>query len=285
MPFPKLMSKNDTSSGGEVLSHESSYDHYAAQPTSTNVDADTDTKIDRTGDEHFDTFVTKLLKQFNDSSLSKQNISQIGFVKTKEGYNQRQVDETMDILETAATSLFENFESFMQYAALSIISLRTEMEHIDTKYHQGPPPILSATVTESVVPVPSSQTPTVSSSSQSNWSITEIAETLLLTQRLAAEVKQDARNNADQIINEANTVAKKIIEDARAEETKVQDRLEYLKNEVEELQHSSDHWEEILQQRISELDAAYDSFMSETRKQLRNSLTTDTTPALGSGNN
>ena len=286
MAFPKLISREE---------QMPSLDADDATTTATTRDASPVTRdqtIGSTGDEKLDTLAALLKAQLRDSSIAPTALHAIRFSKSKEGYDPRQVDETMEAIERGASQLIEAVETFITYVTMSIVALRDVGS--PTNSFLNPP--LSSSVTQ---PAPVESTPEpepkdadhtlpeVTHDTATTWSTIEIAETLLTAQRMADTLITEAREQANEIISDAQNQADKIISDAQSQEREIRHTIETLTVTVHELEESSSHWEDILNQHIAELDSAYDAFMAETHRRLIDSIAENVNvqPSLSTGEN
>ncbi len=267
MAFPKLLSRSDP------------VDNPTGDPTSiTTPVLSTRTEpllpkpmpSDSTGDEKLDTLANLLRAQLRDSNIAPSALQAIRFSRSREGYDPRQVDETMETMERASAQIIESVTTFITYVTMSIVALRTNVG--SSVPSQSPLPVTQP-------PSPPEQ-PASSKSDEAlevgtTWSATEIAETLLTAQRMANALETEAREQAADIISEAQRQAVKIVSDAQSQEREIRQTIETLTVTVHELEESSSHWEDILSQHIAELDSAYDTFMTETHRRLIGSIATN----------
>ena len=275
MAFPKLISREE---------QMPSLDADDATTTATTRDASPVTRdqtIGSTGDEKLDTLAALLKAQLRDSNIAPTALHAIRFSRSKEGYDPRQVDETMEAIERGASQLIEAVETFITYVTMSIVALRDVGS--PTNSFLNPP--LSSSVTQPA-PVESTPEPEPKDTDHTlpealhdtatTWSTIEIAETLLTAQRMA-----------DTLITEAREQANEIISDAQSQEREIRHTIETLTVTVHELEESSSHWEDILNQHIAELDSAYDAFMAETHRRLIDSIAENVNvqPSLSAGEN
>ena len=291
MAFPKLISRE-----GQMPS----LDADDATTTATTRDASPVTRdqtIGSTGDEKLDTLAALLKAQLRDSNIAPTALHAIRFSRSKEGYDPRQVDETMEAIERGASQLIEAVETFITYATMSLVALRDVGSPTNPPINTSPytPSVTQPAPTESITelePEPEPQStnhtlPEAQSSTGTAWSTIEIAETLLTAQRMANTLVAEAREQANEIISDAQDQADKIVSNANEEEKEIRSTIETLTATVHELEESSSHWEDILNEHIAELDSAYSSFMSETHHRLLDSIATNVSvqPSLSSGKN
>lgn len=292
MAFPKLISREE-----QMPSLD------ADDPTTaTTRDASPVTRdqtIGSTGDEKLDTLTALLKAQLRDSNIAPAALHAIRFSKSKEGYDPRQVDETMEAIERGASQLIETVETFITYVTMSIVALRevgspTNSVSFPSNDASSSSVTQSAPVESTPEPEPEPEPkdtdhtlPEVAHDTATTWSTIEIAETLLTAQRMADTLITEAREQANEIISDAQDQADKIISDAKSQEKEIRHTIETLTVTVHELEESSSHWEDILNQHIAELDSAYDAFMAETHRRLISSIAENVNvqPSLSAGEN
>ena len=285
MAFPKLISREEEQVPG-------ANDVVTASPTRDAPLMKREQEAEATGDEKFDTLAILLRAQLHDSNIAPTALHAIRFSRAKEGYDPRQVDEVMEAVERGSSQLIEAVETFITYVTMSIVALRDVGS--PTNSFLNPP--LSSSVTQ---PAPVESTPEpepkdadhtlpeVTHDTATTWSTIEIAETLLTAQRMADTLITEAREQANEIISDAQSQADKIISDAQSQERGIRHTIETLTVTVHELEESSSHWEDILNQHIAELDSAYDAFMAETHRRLIDSIAENVNvqPSLSTGEN
>ena len=273
MSFPKLMPRSVTDDDTSALTSGLSSVLSAVDNVNNHVAANIENfgaAPPKTEDEMLDHLTTLLQSELSRSPLSSKALSAIRFENAKsDGYDHRQVDETMEHLENAAKTLFSQIEAYMSYVALSINALK---EAVAANKAETFPVIQPQPAQEQFVqPAPEPERRVERSSS---WSATEIAEVLLI-----------ANQTAKQIVADAEEEKKRILDSAKEEKRDIEKEIEDLSQTASDLEAIVNRWEEILQDKVKEIESAYNQFVQDSRHQLIDSMMRSIQPTLMAGYN
>ena len=176
-------------------------------------------------------------------AITPADIEQKTFSEAKKnGYNTEEVDEFIDQLSAEVDAMLKKIKDLKDRLTASeqqAAASQAQVAQLKEQIASTPAPIVQATA------------PAAPSTSASE---SQISRVLIIAQQSADQLVEDARNNAENIRNEADRKAREVIRQALAEKQNELDEIDRLKQSREDFRSE---YKKLLQHFMDDADAVF----------------------------
>lgn len=180
-------------------------------------------------------------------AITPQEIEQLTFSPSKNGYDTEEVDQFLDRLSEELDAMLQKIVDLKSRLNTAESSLAASQAQVVELQHQ-----LENTNAAASNVAPAPQTTPVSDALAASES--QISKVLIVAQQSADKLVSDARENAESIRNEADQKAREVIRQALAEKQQELDEIDRLKQSREEFRGE---YKKLLQHFMDDADSVF----------------------------